>query len=149
MTKELYEKLMEFSNSHEPFLTQNYITTTDLGDGTSTVTLPMHTESLNRWGGAHGGILFSLCDVAMGTAIMTLRQEMVVTVNADIDYLAPAAAGSTLTAVGRVDRLGGKLAFCSAETTDENGKVIVRARCGMYFTGKPLPLKESLPANEG
>ena len=55
----------------------------------------MHTESLNRWGGAHGGILFSLCDVAMGMAIMTLRQEMVVTVNATIDYLSAAAAGST------------------------------------------------------
>ncbi len=50
----------------------------------------------------------------MGMAIMTLRQEMVVTVNATIDYLSAAAAGSTLTTVGKVDRLGGKLAFCSA-----------------------------------
>ena len=100
----------------------------------------MHTESLNRWGGAHGGILFSLCDVAMGMAIMTLRQEMVVTVNATIDYLSAAAAGSTLTTVGKVDRLGGKLAFCSAEMTDETGKIIVRAHCVMCFTGRALPL---------
>mgnify|MGYP004530229273 FL=1 len=140
MTKELYNKLMAFGNDCEPFLTHNYMRTTDLDDGTATVTLSMHTESLNRWGGAHGGILFSLCDVAMGMAIMTLRQEMVVTVNATIDYLAAAAAGSTLTAVGKVDRLGGKLAFCSAETTDETGKVIVRAHCVMCFTGKALPL---------
>ena len=74
MTKELYNKLMAFGNDCEPFLTHNYMRTTDLDDGTATVTLPMHTESLNRWGGAHGGILFSLCDVAMGMAIMTLRQ---------------------------------------------------------------------------
>ena len=134
MTKELYNKLMAFGNDCEPFLTHNYMRTTDLDDGTATVTLPMHTESLNRWGGAHGGILFSLCDVAMGMSIMTLRQEMVVTVNA------AAAAGSTLTAVGKVDRLGGKLAFCSAEMTDETGKVIVRAHCVMCFTGKALPL---------
>ena len=70
MTKELYNKLMAFGNDCEPFLTHNYMRTTDLDDGTATVTLPMHTESLNRWGGAHGGILFSLCDVAMGMAIM-------------------------------------------------------------------------------
>ena len=95
MTKELYDRLMTFGNDCEPFLTHNYMRTTDLDDGTATVTLPMHTESLNRWGGAHGGILFSLCDVAMGMAIMTLRQEMVVTVNATIDYLAAAAAGSS------------------------------------------------------
>ena len=102
MTKELYNKLMAFGNDCEPFLTHNYMRTTDLDDGTATVTLPMHTESLNRWGGAHGGILFSLCDVAMGMA--------------------------------------GKLAFCSAEMTDETGKVIVRAHCVMCFTGKALPL---------
>ena len=50
------------------------------------------------------------------------------------------AAGSTLTTVGKVDRLGGKLAFCSAEMTDETGKVIVRAHCVMCFTGRALPL---------
>ena len=140
MTKELYNKLMAFGNDCEPFLTHNYMRMTDADDGTATIVLPMQENSLNRWGGAHGGILFSLCDVAMGMAIMTLRQEMVVTVNATIDYLAAAAAGSTLTAVGRVDRLGGKLAFCSAEMTDETGKVIVRAHCVMCFTGKKLEL---------
>ena len=114
MTPELRDKLLHFCNGNEPFLTHNYMRMADTDDGTATIVLPMHENSLNRWGGAHGGILFSLCDVATGMAIMSLRQEMVVTVNATIDYLAAAAAGSTLTAVGRVDRLGGKLAFCSA-----------------------------------
>ena len=54
--------------------------------------------------------------------------------------MSAAAAGSTLTTVGKVDRLGGKLAFCSAEMTDETGKVIVRAHCVMCFTGRALPL---------
>ena len=140
MTEQLKEKLLDFGNNREPFLTHNHMYTADMADGTATVVLPMCRESLNRWGGAHGGILFALCDVAMGMAIMTLRQEMVVTVNADIDYLSAAAAGSILTAVGRVDRLGGKLAFCSAEVTDETGRVIVQAHCVMSFTGRPLPL---------
>lgn len=140
MTPELRDKLLHFCNDNEPFLTHNYMRMTDADDGTATIVLPMQENSLNRWGGAHGGILFSLCDVAMGMAIMTLRQEMVVTVNATIDYLSAAAAGSTLTTVGKVDRLGGKLAFCSAEMTDETGKVIVRAHCVMCFTGRALPL---------
>lgn len=140
MTPELRDKLLHFCNDNEPFLTHNYMRMTDADDGTATIVLPMQENSLNRWGGAHGGILFSLCDVAMGMAIMTLRQEMVVTVNATIDYLSAAAAGSTLTTVGRVDRLGGKLAFCSAEMTDETGKIIVRAHCVMCFTGRALPL---------
>ena len=59
---------------------------------------------------------------------------------AAFDYLAAASAGSTLTAVGKVDRMGGKLAFCSAEITDETGKVVVRSHTVMCFTGKPLEL---------
>lgn len=140
MTPELRDKLLHFCNDNEPFLTHNYMRMADTDDGTATIVLPMHENSLNRWGGAHGGILFSLCDVAAGMAIMSLRQEMVVTVNASIDYLAAAAAGSTLTAVGKVDRMGGKMVFCSGEVTDETGKVIVQARCVMSFTGRPLPL---------
>lgn len=140
MTPELRDKLLHFCNDNEPFLTHNYMRMADTDDGTATIVLPMHENSLNRWGGAHGGILFSLCDVAAGMAIMSLRQEMVVTVNASIDYLAAAAAGSTLTAVGKVDRVGGKLAFCSAEVTDENGRAVVQASCVMCFTGRPLPL---------
>ena len=131
MTEELKKKLLDFSNSREPFLTHNHMYTADIGDGSAAVVLPMCRDSLNRWGGAHGGILFALCDVAMGMAIMSLRQGVVVTVNAAIDYL---------SAVGKVDRLGGKLAFCSAEVTDENGKVIVQSHCVMSFTGRPLPL---------
>ena len=141
MTKDLYDKLMVFGNDREPFLTHNFMRTTDLDDGTATVTLPMHAESLNRWGGAHGGILFSLCDVAMGMAIMARAcAAKGLCSHATIDYLSAAAAGSTLTTVGKVDRLGGKLAFCSAEMTDETGKVIVRAHCVMCFTGRALPL---------
>ena len=140
MTPELREKLLHFCNDNEPFLTCNHMEMTDTDDGTATIVLPMQRDSLNRWGGAHGGILFSLCDVATGMAVMSLRQEMVVTVNASIDYLAAATAGSTLTAVGKVDRMGGKLAFCSAEITDETGKVVVRSHTVMCFTGKVLPL---------
>ena len=140
MTEELKKILLDFGNNKEPFLTHNHLYTADLSDGTATVVLPMCEVSLNRWGGAHGGILFSLCDVATGMAIMSVRQEKVVTVNASIDYLAAASAGSTLTAVGRVDRIGGKLAFCSAEITDETGNVVVRSHTVMCFTGKKLEL---------
>ena len=140
MTEALKKTLLDFGNHKEPFLTHNHMYTADLSDGCATVVLPMCEDSLNRWGGAHGGILFSLCDVAMGMAIMTLRQEMVVTVNASIDYLAAAAAGSTLTAVGKVERIGRKLAFASAEIRDQTGKLLVQSHCVMCFTGQPLPL---------
>ena len=69
MTEALKKTLLDFSNDKEPFLTHNHMYTADLSDGCATVVLPMCEDSLNRWGGAHGGILFSLCDVAAGMAI--------------------------------------------------------------------------------
>ena len=42
--------------------------------------------------------------------------------------------------VKSIKAASGKLAFCSAEMTDETGKVIVRAHCVMCFTGRALPL---------
>ena len=71
MTEALIKSLLDFSNDMEPFLTHNHMYTAVLSDGCATVVLPMCVDCLNRWGGAHGGILFSLCDVAMGMAIMT------------------------------------------------------------------------------
>ena len=52
MTPELRDKLLHFCNDNEPFLTHNYMRMTDTDDGTATIVLPMHENSLNRWGGA-------------------------------------------------------------------------------------------------
>ena len=52
MTEELKKKLLDFSNSREPFLTHNHMYTADIGDGSAAVVLPMCRDSLNRWGGS-------------------------------------------------------------------------------------------------
>ena len=87
MTNELKEKLLAYGTKAEPFTVHNHIRVTDLQDGEARVELTLQPESLNRWGTAHGGILFALADIAAGTAILTLRQEVCLTVNASIDFL--------------------------------------------------------------
>ena len=39
MTKDLYDRLMAYGNSSEPFLTHNFMRTADLSDGTAVLTL--------------------------------------------------------------------------------------------------------------
>ena len=106
MTNQLKEKLLAYGTKAEPFTVHNHIRVTDLQDGEARVELTLQPESLNRWGTAHGGILFALADIAAGTAVLTLRQEVCLTVNASIDFLDAAGLGSTLIAVGHVDRMG-------------------------------------------
>ena len=40
MTEELKKKLLDFSNSREPFLTHNHMYTADIGDGSAAVVDP-------------------------------------------------------------------------------------------------------------
>ena len=87
MTNQLKEKLLAYGTKAEPFTVHNHIRVTDLQDGEARVELTLQPESLNRWGTAHGGILFALADIAAGTAVLTLRQEVCLTVNASIDFL--------------------------------------------------------------
>lgn len=140
MTETLKRQLLAFGNEAEPFIAHNHIRITDLADGTATVTLMLEQDSLNRWHTPHGGVLFTMADVANGMAVLTLRQESCVTVNATIDFIAAADAGQTLTAVGRVRQMGGKVCFCTTEIHDEGGKLIARLNSVMYFTGRALPL---------
>ena len=105
MTNELKEKLLAYGTKAEPFTVHNHIRVTDLQDGEARVELTLQPESLNRWGTAHGGILFALADIAAGTAVLTLWQEVCLTVNASIDFLDAAGLGSTLIAVGHADRM--------------------------------------------
>ncbi len=50
-----------------------------------------------------------------------------VSVNLDVQYLAPATMG-TLLATGRVLRMGRRIAFAEADVTDAGGVVVARAQ---------------------
>lgn len=140
MTEKLKRQLLAFGNEAEPFIDHNHIVVGDLADGEATVTLSLEKDSLNRWNTPHGGVLFTMADVANGMAALTVRQESCVTVNATIDFIEAADAAQTLTAVGRVRQMGGKVCFCTTEIFDGAEKLIARLDSVMYFTGKALPL---------
>jgi uncharacterized protein (TIGR00369 family) len=59
-----------------------------------------------------------------------------VTVNLDLQCLAP-ASGGTLLAAGRVVRLGRRLAFADADVSDEAGTTIARAQATVAVSPPP------------
>lgn len=140
MTGELREKLIHFINDAEPFILHNHMRVTAVDEGTATVELELRPESLNRWNGPHGGALFTMGDMAAGLAVLTVRQESCMTLNASIDYLAKAGPTGRLAATARVRQSGGKISFCDVEIRDEPGQLIARLSTVMYFTGRALEL---------
>lgn len=141
MTNELREKLLRYAQSGaDTFSVRNHIRVVDVDDGSATVELTLEPESLNCWGTPHGGVLFTMADVAAGTALLTLRQEMNVTVSSGMDFLSAASGTGTLRAVGRVERAGGHMGFARTEIWDGEGRLIAVLHTVMSFTGHPLAL---------
>ncbi len=139
MTDCTRQKLLAFGNNDKTFIGKIGITCTDIDDGTATLTLTPSEDNRNHWGIVHGGALYTLCDTACGMATMSMcRPEKFVSVNGNIDFLT--AGTGVLTAVATVDRMGGKLCFCSVKVHDENGKLVANGHGVLCFTGEPLEL---------
>lgn len=79
----------------------------------------------NNLGMAHGGILCTLLDVALGTAARTEIGRPVVTLDMQVAFLSPGRG--TLTAEGRVVRAGRSVVFCEAEIRTEAGDLVAKA----------------------
>lgn len=142
MTEELRQKLLRSAQGPgaEPFSQYNHLRVVAVDDGCATVELQLVPESLNCWGTPHGGLLFTMADVAAGTALLTRRQEATLTVSSSIEYLSAAPGEGVLRAVGRVEKTGGHLGFAATEIRDGDGRLIAQLRTVMYFTGRPLAL---------
>ena len=140
MSPELREKLIRLGNTGNPFDTHNGIRVADVDDGTAVVEVDLRQENLNSWGSPHGGLLFTMADVACGLAAISLRQEVMVTVNTAMDFIAASAGHGVIRAEGRVVHCGGKVCFCAAEIYDEKDTLLSRVNVTMYFLGTRLEI---------
>jgi len=87
-------------------------------------------QHANAAGAVHGGLLATLCDIALGAAVRAHADEDIAgtaTISLTTDYLAPAKPGAWLEANTKVEKLGGRLAFADCAVTAD-GREVVRAR---------------------
>lgn len=110
---------------------------TSLTEGTATVELTLTPELLNPLGMAHGGTIFSLCDVAAGTAAAS-RGRIAVTLNGSINYLNAAHANRTLRAVAIERKQGRKTGVYLIEVFDDCDAHIADATFTMFYTGQTI-----------
>ena len=97
--------------------------------------LKIEQRHLNAAGKAHGGLLASIADHAIGRAVNeALEDAGAVTVSLTTDYLGAVDEGDFVEARTHVDRLGGSLAFADCAITVE-GKDVVRARAVFAVLG--------------
>lgn len=96
-----------------------------LDDGVGRVTVEAGDEHLNPNGTVHGGVLATLLDVAMGTAVASAGGSSPVTVSLTVTYLEPGRPG-LLEATARVRKRGKRLLLVEGQV-EQQGDVVADA----------------------
>lgn len=104
----------------------------DHGAGWCKLSLKIGEAMLNAYGSAHGGVIYSLADVAFAVACNS-RGNKAVALSMSIHYRRPAAAGDLLTAEAREESLGRTTALIRIRITRQDGKLVAVAD-GLAFT---------------
>jgi len=83
-------------------------------------------------GHAHGGIIATILDEAMGKA-NKLKGKIALTRRMEVDYLRPVPLGQPLVAEGRISRVRGRTLYNRAELRSAKGVVLASSR-GKFLT---------------
>lgn len=132
MDPEEKKRQIERANSFAGFNRHNQILIVDVGDGTSVVEAALTENGLNPLGIAHGGLIFSLCDVATGVAARSGGRSTV-SQDASVYFLRPGVNTTKLTAKGRVIREGGRSGLSEAEVYTDDGTLIAKASVTIHY----------------
>ena len=108
------------------------------GDGAARFGLTLREDHLNPYGVAHGGVVYSLVDTAMGAALVTRLApgERCTTLEIKINYLAPVSAGD-LQAEARLVERTRRVGVLEARVRGAGDALVALATGTFYIQGGP------------
>lgn len=127
MDKQEYLNLV---NTRCEYNKYNHIYTTDIGPDFSVVEVELRPESLNPLGMAHGGLVYSLCDVAAGV-VVGQRARTFVTLSGSLSFLRP-GKGKKLRCEGRIIKPGRTVNVVETSVYDDSGTLTARGTFEIY-----------------
>lgn len=89
-------------------------------------TLKVEGYHLNVKETIHGGVIATMLDNVIGDSIAVAVNCSVVTVNLNINYVAPVKIGSLLTAKGKIIQQGYRISMAEGIIEDEEGNLIAK-----------------------
>ncbi|MCF8152177.1 MAG: hydroxyphenylacetyl-CoA thioesterase PaaI [Burkholderiaceae bacterium] len=102
--------------------------------GGARVSMAVRQDMVNGHGICHGGFIFALADTNFAYACNSFNHKAVAA-GVDINFVAPAHLGDTLTAIGSARHQGGRSGIYDIEVTNQNGKTIA------VFRGRSTRIK--------
>ena len=104
-------------------------------DGHVVVTTKVVDSSLNYYGNAHGGYLFTLCDQISGLVVISLGLDGV-TLQSSINYLKAGKLDDVLTIKGECVHQGRTTSVVDVDITNQEGRNVCKATFTMFVTGQ-------------
>ncbi|MBO4872696.1 MAG: PaaI family thioesterase [Lachnospiraceae bacterium] len=132
MTNDLIQETIDRMEQDE-FNRQHGFRLKQLEAGHSVVEVELTPAHMNLWGHPHGGILFSLADIACGTATRSLCGCHTVTASSSINYLYASMHAKSLRAEGTVIKKGHSLVVVQAEVYDNEDNHLMTGQFTMYI----------------
>lgn len=112
-------------------------------DGATRLRVAVRPHLENNMAIAHGGLLCTLLDVAMGTAARRHAGFPVMTLDMQVSFLSPGRG--SLLGEGRVAKAGRSILFCEAVVTrEEDGEIVARST-GIFKPVRPRGDAASAP----
>jgi uncharacterized protein (TIGR00369 family) len=133
---------MQIFGATIPFADHCGIEEIGLVDGRTRIRLVLGPEHANNLGIAHGGVICTLLDIAMGTVARTTTGSPVITLDMQTTFISPGRG--TLIGEGRILRAGLSILFCEAEVRTEAGELV--AKGSGVFKATRLKTGSSEPA---
>lgn len=121
VSKEMLERLMD-----DPFPRHLGVDLLEIRPGFSRVGLRVAEHMTNIHRITHGGVVFTLVDVALGTA-SNAGGGVEVAINVSIYYLRPSAPGDYLVATAEAEKATGRTGLYRIRVEDEKGELVAAA----------------------
>jgi acyl-CoA thioesterase len=107
-----------------------------LGRGFCRLGLTVQPHMVNFQGYPHGGVIFSLADIAFGAACNS-HGGTAVALNMTISFLTAVPAGSRLIAEAQEIKQGRRAGFYQVSVTSEEGALVAQVHCVAHTVRAP------------
>lgn len=134
------EQYKNYINTNDRFSHFCNMQLTEIRVGYAKVEMVIEENSMNYMGSMHGGLLYTMADVAAGTAVAT-RGKQCVTLSANTEYIRPAMHGKVI-AEAEVIAFGRTICRTQVNICGQDGKLYAKSSITMFVTDKNVVLPD-------
>ena len=132
-----YQKLLEYRNSQNEFAKRNGIYTVEIREGYAEARIDDCTAVTNPLGSVHGGCLYTLADVAAGSAAVS-HGRLAVTLTGNMNYLKGGRSPKTLSAKTREIKCGRTTAVYEVTVWQDDAILLAESTFTMFFLNEEI-----------